>query len=217
MHGSVAAVPQQSLRRLTDPTNYPAIRITIPKLFGIAIFTAGLRFEIWNLRFCEADMQYRRFEDLPVWRDSIELARSMYEFTALDLFRRHPGLRDQLERAALSVSNNIAEGFERGTTNELLAFLYIARGSAGEVRSMMRVLETWDIFGNCKSQISNFIAQCEKISKQLYGWIESLKNSEISGQRRLDDKAKNRYANKKEREQFLEELNRIRAKPEEKL
>ena len=162
-------------------------------------------------------MQYRRFEDLPVWRDSIELARSMYEFTALDLFRRHAGLRDQLERAALSVSNNIAEGFERGTTNELLAFLYIARGSAGEVRSMMRVLETWDIFGNCKSQISNFIIQCEKISKQLYGWIESLKNSEISGQRRLDEKARNRYAGKKERVQFLEELNRVRAKPEEKL
>ena len=43
-------------------------------------------------------------------------------------------LQDQLERAALSVSNNIAEGFERGTTNELLAFIYIARGSAGEVR-----------------------------------------------------------------------------------
>ena len=98
---------------------------------------------------------------------------------------------------------------------KLLAFLYIARGSAGEVRSMMRVLETWDIFGNCRSQISNFIAQCEKISKQLYGWIESLKNSEISGQRRLDDKAKNRYANKKEREQFLEEL-RIASEPSRK-
>ena len=159
-------------------------------------------------------MQYRRFEDLPVWRDSAELARSMYELTALDLFRRHPGLRDQLERAALSVSNNIAEGFERGTTKELLAFLYIARGSAGEVRSMMRVLETWDIFGNCKSQISNFISRSEIISKQLYGWIENLKNSEITGQRRLDEKAKNRYASKKDREQFLEELRRVSAKPE---
>jgi four helix bundle protein len=81
-------------------------------------------------------MQYKRFEDLPVWQEAVELARSMYEFTALDPFRRHPGLRDQLERAALSISNNIAEGFERGTTNELLAFLYVARGSAGEVRSM---------------------------------------------------------------------------------
>jgi four helix bundle protein len=161
-------------------------------------------------------MQYKRFEDLPVWRDSAELARSMYEFTALEPFRRHPGLRDQLERAALSVSNNIAEGFERGTTNELLAFLYIARGSAGEVRSMMRVLETWGAFGDYKSQISDLIQRSEKISKQLYGWIESLKNSEIPGQRRLDEKAKNRYANKKEREQFLDELNRISAKPQPK-
>jgi four helix bundle protein len=159
-------------------------------------------------------MQYKRFEDLPVWQEAVELARSMYEFTALEPFRPHPGLRDQLERAALSVSNNIAEGFERGTTNELLAFLYIARGSAGEVRSMMRVLERWVAFGNLKSQISDFMSRCEKISKQLYGWIESLKNSGISGQRRLDDKARNRYANKKEREQFLEELRRVSARSE---
>jgi len=158
-------------------------------------------------------MKYRQFEDLPVWRDSAELARLMFEFTALDPFRRHPGLRDQLERAALSVSNNIAEGFERGTTNELLAFLYISRGSAGEVRSMLRILDRWDAFNNDKSQISDLIVRCERISKQLYGWIESLKNSDIPGQRRLDEKAKNRYTNKKEREQFLEELRRVSAKP----
>src|SRR5919109_3688406 len=107
-------------------------------------------------------MQYKRFEDLPVWQEAAEMARLMYEFTALEPFHRHPGLRDQLERAALSVSNNIAEGFERGTTNELLAFLYIARGSAGEVRSMLRLLETWDLFGNYKSQISNLIQRSEK-------------------------------------------------------
>jgi len=118
-----------------------------------------------------------------------------------------------LERAALSVSNNIAEGFERGTTNELLAFLYISRGSAGEVRSMLRILDRWDAFNNDKSQISDLIVRCERISKQLYGWIESLKNSDIPGQRRLDEKAKNRYTNKKEREQFLEELRRVSAKP----
>ena len=159
-------------------------------------------------------MQYRRFEDLPVWRDAANLASLMFEFTALDQFRRHAGLRDQLERAAFSVSNNIAEGFERGTTNELVAFLYIARGSAGEVRSMLRVLETWRTFGDYKSQISDLINKSETISKQLYGWIESLKNSDITGQRRLDEKAKNRYANKKEREQFLEELRRISEKAE---
>ncbi len=154
-------------------------------------------------------MKYRHFEELPVWQDSAELARRMYEFTSLEPLRRHPGLRDQLERAALSVSNNVAEGFERGTTNELLAFLYIARGSAGEVRSMLRVLDGWDAFSNLKSQISDLRGRCEKISRQLYGWIENLKYSEISGQRHLDEKAKTRYSGKRDREEFLEELRRI--------
>ena len=154
-------------------------------------------------------MRYRRFEDLPVWQEAAELARKMYEFTSLEPLRRHPGLRDQLERAALSVSNNIAEGFERGTTNELLGFLYIARGSSGEVRSMLRVLEGWKAFGDLKSQIPDLRGRSEKISKQLYGWIENLKNSGISGQRHLDEKAKAKYAGKEDREAFLEELRRI--------
>jgi len=79
---------------------------------------------------------------------------------------------------------------------------------------MLRVLETWRAFGDYKSQISDLIDKSERISKQLYGWIESLKNSAITGQRRLNEKAKNRYANKKEREQFMEELRRISEKPE---
>jgi len=146
---------------------------------------------------------------LPVWQDSADLARRTFEFTSFEPLRRHPGLRDQLERAALSVSNNVAEGFERGTTNELLAFLYIARGSAGEVRSMLQVLEGWNDFRNFKSQISDLTERVEKISRQLYGGTENLKNSEISGQRHLDEKAKTRYAGKKDREEFLEELRRI--------
>ncbi len=161
-------------------------------------------------------MQYRRFEDLPVWKDSAELAVRVYKFTAADQFRRHPGLRDQLERAALSISNNIAEGFERGSTSELLAFLYISRGSAGEVRSMLRVLARWDEFGNLKSQISDLITDSERISRQLYGWIESLKNSEISGQRHLDEKTRTRYAGKQERDAFIDELHRINQAEAEK-
>ncbi len=154
-------------------------------------------------------MKYRRFEDLPVWQDSAELARKMYEFTAAETLRRHSGLRNQLECAALSVSNNVAEGFERGTTKELLAFLYIARGSAGEIRSMFRVLERWKALGNFKSQIADLKGRSEKISKQLYGWIENLKNSEITGQRHLNDKQRTIYTGKKEREDFLEEIRKI--------
>ena len=157
-------------------------------------------------------MKYRQFEDLPVWQDAAELGRLMMEFVALEAFRRHGGIRDQLERAVFSISNNIAEGFERGSTNELLAFLYISRGSAGEVRSMLRVLEKWQPLANYKSQISDLRGRCEQISKQLYGWIEQLKNSDIRGQRHFDEKKRAAYVSRKDREEFLEELRRTAAK-----
>src|SRR5947207_13492002 len=86
-------------------------------------------------------MIYKRFEDLPVWNVAIDLAVQVYALTSLPQFSSQRSLRDQFERAAVSVSNNIAEGFERGTNNELLAFLYIACGSAGEVRSMLCLIE----------------------------------------------------------------------------
>jgi four helix bundle protein len=86
-------------------------------------------------------MKYRRFEELPVWKDAIELARQVFELLAAGRLKRDPGRRDQLERAVVSISNNIAKGFERGTNEELLTFLSIARGSTGEVRSMLHLLE----------------------------------------------------------------------------
>src|SRR2546423_13692330 len=98
-------------------------------------------------------MNYKRFEDLPVWNDAIDLAVQVYVFTSHAEFKGRHSLKDQLERATVSVSNNIAEGFERGTTKELLTFLYIARGSAGEVRSMLCFLERRPVFANLKSEI----------------------------------------------------------------
>ena len=76
-------------------------------------------------------MKYKRFEDLPVWKDGIELAVRTFALTGKPCFRGHAGTRNQLENAVVSISNNIAEGFERGTTQELLTFIYISRGSAG--------------------------------------------------------------------------------------
>ena len=100
-------------------------------------------------------MSYARFEEVPVWQEAIRLAEAVYDLTAAPAWKGQFSLRDQIERAALSVSNNIAEGFERCTTNELLAFLYIARGSAGEVRSMLTSIERRPAFANFESQISN--------------------------------------------------------------
>src|SRR5882724_5178882 len=100
-------------------------------------------------------MKYRRFEELPVWQAAIELAVDVFALTAKGCFRGHAGTRNQLENAAVSVSNNIAEGFERGTTQELLTFIYISRGSAGEARSMLCLLDLLPNFANLKSEISN--------------------------------------------------------------
>lgn len=86
-------------------------------------------------------MKYERFEDLPVWKSAMTLAEQVYDLTRHPILTGPGDLVSQLRRAALSISNNIAEGFERGSTAELLSFLYIARGSAGEVRSMLHFAE----------------------------------------------------------------------------
>lgn len=137
-------------------------------------------------------MKYTRFEELPVWQAAIRPGVEIYTLTSDEAFKGQRSLRDQIERATVSVSNNIAEGFERGTTNELLAFLYIARGSAGEVRSMLCLLERLPAFSgsNLKSQISNLKSSAEGISRQLRAWADSLRNSDIKGQRHLTEKTR---------------------------
>lgn len=143
---------------------------------------------------------YQRFEDLPVWQKAAELYDCVDDFIDRAPPRMRASFRDQLERATLSVSNNIAEGFERGTTNELLAFIYIARGSAGEVRSMLTVARRRPYFSNFKSEISNLITLAESCSRQLRGWADSLQNSDIAGPRHLNDQSRSNYEKRKARE-----------------
>lgn len=147
-------------------------------------------------------MTYERFEDLSVWKRAMDLAEKVYTLTEGEQFKKKYSLRDQIERVALSVSNNIAEGFERGTTPELLTFLYIARGSAGEVRSMLCFLERLPAFRDLKSQISNLKSLAEDVFRQLRGWADSLQNSEIKGQRYLSEKERKRYRDHKEQDEF---------------
>lgn len=151
-------------------------------------------------------MTYARFEDIPAWQEAIRLAEGVYDMTENKSWPGSRSLQDQLERAALSVSNNITEGFERGTTNELLAFIYIARGSAGEVRSMLCFLERRSAFTNFKSQISNLKSTAESCSRQLRGWADYLQNSEIKGQRHLNEKSRRQYDSNKEAQDFQQEL-----------
>ncbi len=135
-------------------------------------------------------MTYQRFEDLPVWQEAARLYELTDDFLEEAPSRMRASFRDQLERAVLSVSNNIAEGFERGTTSELLQFIYIARGSAGEVRSMLTLLLRRPWSAEFKAQITKLRSTAENCSRQLRGWADSLQNSEIKGQRHLNDRVR---------------------------
>ncbi|MFO7526586.1 MAG: four helix bundle protein [Ignavibacteriaceae bacterium] len=84
-------------------------------------------------------MKVKRFEDLQVWQDSRSFVKSIYELTSSTKFSKDYGLRDQIQRASVSIMNNISEGFERDSNREFIKFLGYSKGSAGEVRSMLYV------------------------------------------------------------------------------
>ena len=157
-------------------------------------------------------MKYSRFEELPVWNAAIKFAESIYQFSSDPSWSGHGSLRDQLERATVSFSNNIAEGFERGSTQELLTFLYIARGSAGEVRSMLCLLERLPRFSDLKFQISNLKSASEEIARQLRAWAEKLQDSPIKGQRYLNEKTRRIDEAKRNRDDLLKELKAVQQK-----
>ena len=143
---------------------------------------------------------YKRFEDLPVWQTAAQLYERCDDLLAAPPPRLRGSTRDQLERAVLSVSNNIAEGFERGTTNELLTFIHIARGSAGEVRSMLLLISRRPWISDLKFQISEMITMAESCSRQLRAWADSLQNSGIPGPRHQNDQSRVTYQKRKARE-----------------
>ncbi len=158
-------------------------------------------------------MKFERFEDLPVWKDSAALAVRIFKMARGKRFDGLGDIANQIQRAGLSVSNNIAEGFERGTTQELILFLYYARGSAGEVRSILSVMERLDEFNDLKFEISDLRSKAEAISRQIRGWAAALQNTPIRGQRHLNDQTKSAFEHEKSHKAFKEALKRYYQPP----
>ena len=117
---------------------------------------------------------YQRFEDLPVWQEAARLYNSALDLLQSQKLLLGPGWRFQFERAALSVSNNIAEGFERLTPNELRNFLVIARGSAGEIRSMVGVVVRRREMQPHVSQLQGIRTTAESCARQLGAWLQTI-------------------------------------------
>lgn len=108
-----------------------------------------------------------RFEDLIAWKKARELARSIYEITRQDRFAKDFGLAGQIQRAAVSIMSNIAEGYERGNQGDFHRFLSIAKASCAEVRSQLYI--ALDIGYLTKTDFDKLIKQAEETGRVLGG------------------------------------------------
>jgi four helix bundle protein len=121
----------------------------------------------------------RKFEDIEAWQTARELANLVYEATCEPGFNRDFALRDQIRRAAISIVSNIAEGYERDGDREFVQFLYIAKGSAGEVRAQLYLALDRNYLTNERFQV--LFDNVTTLSRMLFGLIRYLQRSELTG------------------------------------
>lgn len=120
-------------------------------------------------------MKITRFEDLDVWKESTSLAIDVYQMSKNGELSKDFGLRDQIRRAAVSIASNIAEGKERETVKEFIRYLYIAKGSAGELRTQLYIACQVGYIGDKYYQELN--QRVEKISGMIGNLIKALKKN----------------------------------------
>ena len=114
-------------------------------------------------------MPVKKFEELVAWQKAGKL--TMLVFDKFKLCKNY-SFKDQIFRAVISIMNNIAEGFERKSNKEFVRFLYIAKGSCGEVRSMLYVAFRLNYIG--EEQFNEICTLSLEVSKLIAGLIKSL-------------------------------------------
>ena len=120
-----------------------------------------------------------RFEDLVAWQKARVLTSSIYEVTRIGAFARDYGLAGQIQRAAVSVMSNVAEGFERGRRAEFLQFLSIAKSSCGEVRSQLYV--ALDVGYLDQATFDLLYARADEVTRILGGLRSSVERQQRPG------------------------------------
>ncbi|WP_259225271.1 four helix bundle protein [Salinibacter ruber] len=112
------------------------------------------------------------FEDLRVWQTARTLTNAVYEHTKTGAFSKDFGLRDQIQRATVSIMSNIAEGFESRTRSQFIHYLGQAKASAGEVRCQLYVANDQDYLS--ETEFEELYDHAEKVARQLYRLIQHL-------------------------------------------
>ena len=123
----------------------------------------------------------KRFEDVEAWKQGRELTRRIYQITSQSKFTRDYALRDQIRRAAISITSNIAEGFDRGGNREFVQFLAIARGSASELKSQLYT--ALDAGYVDQKEFAELYQLAHSVVLLIGGFIKYLQQSELSGQK----------------------------------
>ena len=123
----------------------------------------------------------KRFEDVEAWKQGRELTRRIYQITSQSKFTRDYALRDQIRRAAISITSNIAEGFDRRGNREFVQFLAIARGSASELKSQLYT--ALDVGHVDQKEFAELYQLAHSVVLLIGGFIKYLQQSELSGQK----------------------------------
>jgi four helix bundle protein len=126
-------------------------------------------------------MAIKHFEDLEVWKEASRLTREVYRITEDSRFSKDFGLTNQIQRATVSVMSNIAEGFERGGNQEFIQFLYVAKGSCGEVCSQLYV--ALDQGCVAQKQSDELIKCFKRLAVMISNLIDYLKRSGMKGEK----------------------------------
>ena len=129
--------------------------------------------------FMEIAMKVERFEDLRVYREARRLTNCVYAATKKPAFSRDYGIVHQMRRASVSVMSNIAEGFERGSNPEFIRYLFIAKGSCGELRAQLAVSLDQEYIA--PEEYRELEASCIHLSRMLAKLIHYLKKSPLKG------------------------------------
>jgi four helix bundle protein len=126
-----------------------------------------------KLKTKDFDMAYQSFEKLEVWKRACRLAVAVS--CALRESKQY-SLRDQMQRAAISVPSNIAEGSERDSRKDFIRFLRIAKGSAAELRTQCYIAKKLELI--TKKEAEEFVQETKELSAMLQGLVRSLEKTE---------------------------------------
>ena len=121
-------------------------------------------------------MGYESFKELRVWGEAKELAVNIYKVAATGGLSKDYGLKEQMQRAAVSIASNIAEGYERNSDKDFIRFLLISKGSISELRTQLEIAK--DIKYVAQDTFDLLEEKCNKIGSMLTKLIQSRKRND---------------------------------------